>query len=172
MVGTLIPLSMTEISINVSEEAKLFIYAALTGVFLIVVYDILRIFRRVCPHGTIWIGVEDFFYWLFSAIVIFGVLLKENNGIFRWFFAVGMLLGMIIYYFCVGRYFVVIIAMVINKILDIVRKILRIILKPFKRMVIFFANSIKKRIELSKKRTKIKKKNIEKKQDTMYNNNT
>lgn len=172
MVWPFIPLTDVGVSSGVNVEAHLFVYAALTGVFLIVVYDLLRIFRRVCPHGAFWIGIEDFFYWLFSAIVIFGVLLKENNGVFRWFFVVGMLLGMIIYYFCVGRYFVVIIAMIINKILDVVKKILRVLLKPFKKIVIFLVNRIKRQIKSIKGRIKIRQKNIEKKDKTMYNDNT
>lgn len=57
----IVPLTVQGISFGIGIEAHLFTYAALTGVFLIVVYDMLRIFRRVCPHGVIWIAVEDFF---------------------------------------------------------------------------------------------------------------
>ncbi len=168
----IVPLTVQGISFGIGIEAHLFTYAALTGVFLIVVYDMLRIFRRVCPHGVIWIAVEDFFYWLFSSIVIFGVLLKENNGIFRWFFVAGMLLGMVVYYLCVGRYFVIVIAMLINKILDIVKKVFLILWKPVWKVVIFLAKPVKKIGQSILGKIKTDKKDIEKNKKTMYNSDT
>lgn len=139
MVWTFVSISARGISPFLGDEAMLFLYAALTGAFLMLIYDFLRLFRRVCPHGLVWIAIEDFLYWIFSAIVIFGVLLVENDGIFRWFFALGMLLGMAAFHICVGRYFVVMMAAVLNKILDMVKRGVGRFLAVLRRLDVFLS---------------------------------
>lgn len=69
----------------------------LLGIGITMVYDSLRIFRRVYPHRMFWVSVEDLLYWVFAACSIFYLLYYENNGTFRWFAIVGMLLGMLLY---------------------------------------------------------------------------
>lgn len=114
----------------ITKEIQFFFHAALSGVLLSAVYDVFRILRRVHSHGNVWVAIEDFFYWIASALYISYVLMKENNGIIRWFFVLGILLGMLIYNFTIGRYLVPFISKIINKILDVVGKMLKIVLKP------------------------------------------
>lgn len=114
----------------IAKEVQFFLHAALTGALLSAVYDVFRILRRIYSHGSVWIAIEDFFYWIACALYISYVLMKENNGIIRWFFVLGILLGMLIYNFSVGRYLVPLISKIINKVLDVVGKVLNILLKP------------------------------------------
>ena len=115
---------------EISLELYFFLHALLTGVILSAVYDVLRIWRRVHKHGSVLIAVEDFFYWLGSALYITYVLMKENSGVIRWFFILGILIGMLIYNLTLSRYLVGYISKMINKILDIVKKILKTLLRP------------------------------------------
>lgn len=115
---------------TITKEIQFFLHAALSGVLLSTVYDVLRILRRIHSHGSVWVAIEDFFYWIASALYISYVIMEENNGIIRWFFVLGILLGMLIYNFTVGRYLVPVISKIINKILDVVGRVLKIVLKP------------------------------------------
>lgn len=116
---------------DILGECYFFLHAALTGIVLSNVYDILRIWRRVHSHGCMLVAVEDFFYWIGSALYIFYVLMKENNGIIRWFFIVGIVLGMAVYNLTIGPYIVKYMSKILKKILDVVNKILKFVAKPF-----------------------------------------
>ena len=50
------------VSTSIYQELLFLGSSVLVGMGLFFLYDILRIFRRILPHGNIWIGVEDFLY--------------------------------------------------------------------------------------------------------------
>ena len=52
------------VSTSIYQELLFLGSSVLVGMGLFFLYDILRIFRRILPHGNIWIGVEDFLYWI------------------------------------------------------------------------------------------------------------
>ena len=61
-------------------------YASLTvGICLMMVYDGLRLFRTLIPHGNFWTGIEDAVYWAGSSITTFLLLFGQNDGILRWY---------------------------------------------------------------------------------------
>ncbi|MBQ7841574.1 MAG: spore cortex biosynthesis protein YabQ [Lachnospiraceae bacterium] len=88
------------------EEGWFLLHSVLLGFGVTFVYDCLRICRRVIPHHTFWISLEDLFYWIFVSISIFYLLYRENNGAFRWFSILGAGIGMILFQKTVGRIFV------------------------------------------------------------------
>ena len=65
------------------EELRVAGVAILSGAVITIVYDGLRIFRRLIPHGNVWIGIEDFFFWMWTALWVFSVLYRENDGSLR-----------------------------------------------------------------------------------------
>ena len=62
---------------------------------MMISYDVIRIFRRLIPHGTAAVAVEDILYWLICGVSIFRMLYLENSGAIRGFAAV--VLGMLLY---------------------------------------------------------------------------
>lgn len=72
--------------------------ALLMGAGMVAIYDILRVLRRMFPHGIIWISLEDFFYWLVSASWFFLRVGKLNNGIIRFYVILGLIAGAFLYY--------------------------------------------------------------------------
>ena len=139
-------------------ELDFFLYAALTGIILSAVYDVFRILRRVYAHGTFWVAVEDFIYWLGSALFISYILLKENNGTIRWFFVLAIPLGMLVYNLTISRYLVGILSKLFNKAQHIVEKILKLLFKPFIFLwnkTRFLRKNIKKALKKSWKTIKI-----------------
>lgn len=114
----------------ISGEFYFFLYAALTGAILSAIYDIFRILRRIYPHGTVFVALEDLVYWIGSALYISYILLFENSGIIRWFFVLGLLLGMLTYNLTLSRYLVLVFSKSIRFILHLVCKVLKFLFRP------------------------------------------
>lgn len=113
---------------NVSEtilkEADILLKAFATGVVLMLVYDLLRIVRKLIPHGAFLISLEDFLFWMGSAVVIFAMLFQENDGYLRAFSIGGVILGMALYALTLSRY-------VVKGAVFVLEKILYLLLRPF-----------------------------------------
>ena len=45
--------------------------AFLSGILLTVFYDVIRVIRRMIPHGIVWISLEDFVYGIARKSDIF-----------------------------------------------------------------------------------------------------
>lgn len=84
-------------SLNIQTEARLLMISIATGAGLMAIYDVLRIFRLLVRHGWLWIGVEDFLYWIFSGFATFYLLYRENDGALRLYVIGSVLLAMIVY---------------------------------------------------------------------------
>lgn len=88
--------------IGIFLEVRLLGLSLLTGAGLMVLYDCLRIFRLFVRHGWVWIGLEDVIYWMFSGMVVFYLLYRENNGMIRWYVVGCIFLTMVIYNRCIS----------------------------------------------------------------------
>ena len=76
----------------------------LFGIAAFLVYDGIRILRRVFSHGVVWIAVEDFFYWMVTGIWFFFRLCQENDGKIRGYLLMAVSLGAISYYSLCSRF--------------------------------------------------------------------
>lgn len=111
--------------------------AFFSGAVITIVYDVLRIFRRVISHGNFLIGVEDFFFWIFTALWTFSVLYRENDGSLRMYTMLAMGAGMIVYHSTVSE-------PLVNFLGKVLKKILQVILYPVKMLKINITISGKK----------------------------
>lgn len=82
------------VSKTIVGEGSLLLASLLFGMALMLLYDILRIFRHMLKHGTVLTAIEDMLYWLFCAVGIFAMLYRENDGLLRWFVLGGVAIGM------------------------------------------------------------------------------
>ena len=90
-------------SISIRYEAQLFVMSVVTGAGLMAVYDCLRIFRFLCPHGALAVGVEDILYGLYCAVMTFMLMYEQNDGNLRGFCIGGVTLGMAVYQRLISR---------------------------------------------------------------------
>ena len=67
------------------------------GIFLMAVYDVLRLFRFLVSHTPLWTGLEDVVYWLFSGISCFALLSVKNGGEVRIYIIASVLIGMLLW---------------------------------------------------------------------------
>lgn len=93
-------------SLAMNHELFLLWQSVWMGVILLILYDILRIFRAVVPHRSIWITIQDLCYWIVSGLYIFTKMYRENNGMIRCFVFAGILLGMLCYHYTWSPFFV------------------------------------------------------------------
>ena len=118
------------------------------------IYDQIRIVRRVLPHGSVLVAIEDLLFWLFAGIVIFSLLYRMNAGTLRWFAVFGLATGMFFYKKIFRDFLVNFMSTVIRRILDIVVRILSIPLNFVKRPVLKGLRAIRSgRNRLKKKLT-------------------
>ena len=61
------------------------------------IYDLIRSIRNTWRHKKILIAAEDFVFWIAISIFLFTRVYIWNNGILRWYFFAGLLLGMLLY---------------------------------------------------------------------------
>lgn len=76
-------------------ELLLTALSLITGGWLMAVYDGFRFLRILIRHNSLFVGVEDFFYWIYAGGAVFMLLYEQNNGAFRFYAVAGVFLGMV-----------------------------------------------------------------------------
>lgn len=79
------------------REIELTVISLLAGAWLMMCYDLLRVFRILVRHKNLWVGLEDFFYWIYAGVTAFLLLYRENDGRLRAYVIVGIFAGMVVY---------------------------------------------------------------------------
>lgn len=92
-------------SITIQYEVRLLVMSFLTGVGLMIVYDCLRVFRLLCPHGAMLVGIEDMLYWIYAAFITFMLLYEEDDGNIRAYAVGAAFVGMVLYQHFISRNF-------------------------------------------------------------------
>lgn len=82
---------------DIQGQGSLFLCCLLLGVGMGLVYDGMRLARRILPHGVWAVQIEDGLYWAAVALGVFEVLLQENHGEVRFFLLVAIFGGMGLY---------------------------------------------------------------------------
>lgn len=146
---------MMSVSESILTEADFFAVSLLSGCIIILVYDVLRVLRRLIPHGTLWVAIEDVIYWLSCALFIFAMLYQKNDGLIRGFAICGILVGMIFYNHFISPRVIKWIVFLLQKIIKIVTFPIRFLAKQIKKPLGFLH---KKSRRLLKKMKKLLKK--------------
>lgn len=113
-------------------ELNFFISSFFWGVFLFLIYDCLLIFRNIIKHNRVITAIEDVVFWVVSGVLIFQMMYTKNHGTIRWYFIIGLALGMIAYHNTISNLVVKFITTVTMKIIGFIRKVLAILFKPFR----------------------------------------
>lgn len=130
------------------DENVFLAHAFFIGIYITFVYDLLRILRRVVPHSSFWVSVEDLAFWVYCAGKVFLLMHHESDGTLRWFAVLGALVGMLLYRKTVGALFVKYMSLALIKIRDFCVKICKIVCKPFctagKKVIGVLGKAVKK----------------------------
>lgn len=113
------------------DENVFLLHSLLMGIFITFVYDLLRIFRRVAPHGHFLVSLEDLAFWVYCGGEVFLLMYRESNGTLRWFAVLGALAGMFFYKKTVSPLLVRYASLLLTKLLALLKKVLGWMWKPF-----------------------------------------
>ena len=138
-------------SLGILEELQFFGLAVLRGIFILILYDLIRIFRRIVPHGVLAVALEDVFYWAGTALLIFQLLYRENDGAVRGYALFAVAAGMLFYHQTVSNWMVEHTAGILNWCLGILLRPFRFVwgkvVQVLKVAVRFYKNKLKKRLK-------------------------
>lgn len=87
------------------REWQFFFASVFCGVMLLGIYDLIRAMRNTWKHKSWIIAVQDILFWLAAGILLFSCAYRWNNGIIRWYFLVGICLGMLCYRVGISQFF-------------------------------------------------------------------
>lgn len=136
---------------GILKELQFFVLAVLRGIFIVMIYDLLRIFRRVVPHGVWTIALEDVIYWMGTALLVFQLLYQENDGAVRGYALFAVAAGMMLYHQTLSGWLVSHTAGILNRCLRILLKPFRAVCKKAARIVRtaagFYKKKLKKRLK-------------------------
>lgn len=138
---------MIQVSQEIGKELSILGVSVLLGAVLFFCYDILRIFRRVFPHGTLLVAIEDMIYWLGFTAAVFLMLYQTDDGMVRGFSLGGIGIGAGLYYLLLSRHLVRFFTFILKKIKKYLGKLLRFLFGPTLRMVRKFLRILKKQLK-------------------------
>lgn len=77
--------------------------ALATGVVLGIYYDAFRLLRRVARFDPVSVMMQDLIFWVTSAVFVFFICVRLNNGYIRIYFVLLAMLGWLIYFLTAGK---------------------------------------------------------------------
>lgn len=141
-------------------EVNNFLKAIMLGVGFGLIYDTLRILRRIFKRGQIIISVEDVIYWFIMSIIMFIFFYEINGGTIRFYVIVAALIGMLLYEISIGRFYVFYVSKILkfflNKVSIVLHKIKKILLWALKKCLKPFTIIYKKQKERLRERKIVK----------------
>ena len=129
---------------SIVQESVFLFHSIILGIGIAFFYDLIRVFRRVIPHGTFFVALEDLLFWISCSLIMFIMLYYENSGTIRWFSIAGAGLGMLLYINTVGRIFAKSVSLIIIKTEKGICKILKTLWKPFASIIKKITGFVKK----------------------------
>ena len=116
--------------VSINEQLLLFLTCVQTGVIMGMLYDLIRIFRKIIPHPNWLVQIEDLLYWVICGCFAFIMVYWENYGQIRGFVFIGIIIGGTLYFCTISLLFMRIATWTIYFVKQMVRKVIKIILIP------------------------------------------
>lgn len=130
---------------EIITQLQFFGISVLSGALILLVYDVLRIFRRLVKQGTFVLAIQDIIFWTIAGVFIFVIIYKENNGIIRGYCVMGMTVGMLLYHFIISQ-------TLVNTVTELIKILLTPIvmaIKAVKRFLRFLCSKINKLLKFT-----------------------
>ncbi len=115
---------------TINLELRFFLASVLWGIILLVIYDGVRVFRRIVKHTKAAEWLEDILFWVISGCLIFRMMYQMNDGRIRSFSILGVTLGMIMYHYSVSSFLVKRMSQGIHGLIHIIKNVILFLMKP------------------------------------------
>lgn len=91
---------------ELAGDLRFFGAIVLFGMVFALLYDILRVWRRIHKQSLFFVSLQDFVFWFFAGVSCFRLMYQYNSGTLRLFVPVGAGLGALLYRETIGLIFV------------------------------------------------------------------
>ena len=98
-------------------------------------YDVIRVFRKILSHPNWVIQLEDLLYWITCGGFAFVMIYWKNYGQIRGFVFLGILIGTVLYFSTASILFMKITTKVVNWGKKVVNKLIGFVLIPIKCII-------------------------------------
>lgn len=137
----------------VSSQALLFITSIEIGIIMGMIFDIIRVTRKIVKVPDFIVQIEDLIYWILCGLVGFYILYVTNYAEIRPFVFIGIVLGAVFYFATFSIVFMKAATVVINYVKALLKRLWQLFLIPVRWGI----KTIKRPIVYVKKQTAIKK---------------
>lgn len=96
------------------HELYVFLSAIGCGCIAGFIYDLIRLKRKALKTQSFMIGLEDIAYWIFSALLVFTTAYLSNQGELRFYFFIGAVIGVALYYWLFSRWVIQILTFLVK----------------------------------------------------------
>ena len=123
----------------ITNQSILFLTAVQIGILMGIIFDLIRIFRKLIRHPNFLVQIEDMLFWVVCALIGFYRLYVCNYAEIRPFVFVGMILGAFFYFMTFSVIFMKIATIVIQYVKAVIRKLIGAVVKymiyPLKNLI-------------------------------------
>ena len=88
------------------NQAYLFLVFSLTGVIIGVLFDFFRILRRSIKTSNLITYIEDILFWILTGLFLLYIIFKYSFGQLRIYMFVSLIIGIVIYFLTISKYFI------------------------------------------------------------------
>ena len=111
---------------SVSAQTAEFLFSALLGIYLGVLFDVIRTVRTYMPKRRWITAVFDAVFWLIAVISLLGFVMTVSGGKMRWYVLAGAFCGGFVYMAALSG----IVYKVLVSVIAVMKKILRLATRP------------------------------------------
>lgn len=122
----------TILPISNNTQINTFLFSILVGIFIPLMYDIFRIKRRIIRTRILFIHMEDVLFWILTAILVFLHIYYFNDGEFRFYIFLGLLIGTIFYIAVISKTLIKSFVLILNYLCRVTKYIITILLYPIR----------------------------------------
>ena len=127
----------------ITDQLLLFLTAIEIGICMGVLFDLIRIFRKLIKHPNFFVQIEDMLYWVTCGFIGFYMLYICNYAEIRPYIFIGIILGGIFYFATFSIIFMKIATIVIFYIKAFIGKTIQLLMVPTKWVLRILAIPLK-----------------------------
>ena len=134
----------------ISNQAYIFIIFVIVGGIIGIIFDFFRILRKTIKTKDFMTYLEDILFCIITGIIVLYSIFFFNNGEFRMYMFIGILIGVLMYLLTISPYIIKINVYILRKIIFICKGMSKIF-KPIKFIIINVRRKVYKKVNKIKK---------------------
>lgn len=127
----------------INNQARLFLTSVQIGIMMGIVFDLVRIIRKIIKHPNFFVQIEDMLYWIFCGFTGFYMLYICNYADIRPYIFIGIILGATLYFLTFSIIFMRIMTAIIDYVKTLCYKLYKLILIPIRKAIILVGIPLK-----------------------------